>query len=440
MHTIDQLRSGQLAGIHRLTLSCELTVFPPEILDLADSLEILDLSGNQLTELPDDLARLTRLRVIFCSNNRFTSLPEVLGRLPELSMIGFKANRIRAVTPSSLPPKLRWLILTDNDLEEIPNEIGRCDKLQKLMLAGNRLQNLPSSLAACQRLELLRIAENNLSELPPWLLALPRLSWLAYSGNPFSAALEAEALTSASIGEIPWRSLQLEELLGEGASGIIHRATASLQEEPPPAVAVKLFKGAITSDGSPGAEIASAVRAGTHPHLIGAIGRVSDHPSGILGLVLELITGDFEPLAGPPSLESCTRDIYASSTTFDMTTVLLILRSIASAAQHLHERGIMHGDLYAHNILFSRDDRALIGDFGAASVYASANRPIAEGLQRLEVRAFGCLLEELIEKCTASPEQAAALNSLNDLKSACLSSDHASRPLFQEINSILGRL
>jgi serine/threonine protein kinase len=100
----------------------------------------------------------------------------------------------------------------------------------------------------------------------------------------------------------------------------------------------------------------------------------------------------------------------------------------------------MHGDLYAHNILFSRGDRALIGDFGAASVYTSADGPVAQSLQRLEVRAFGCLLEELIEKCTASPTHAATLDSLNDLKSACLSSDHTSRPLFQEINSILGRL
>jgi len=440
MHTIDQLRSGQLAGIHRLALSCELTAFPPEIFDLADSLEILDLSGNLLTELPDDLTRLHKLRVIFCSNDRFTHLPDVLGRMPELTMVGFKANRIRVVSPDSLPPKLRWLILTDNEVEELPNDIGSCGDLQKLMLAGNRLQNLPASLAKCERLELLRIAENDLDALPLWLLTLPRLSWLAYSGNPFSAALESEALASSSISDIPWRGLQLEELLGQGASGVIHRAGINDHGEPPRAVAVKLFKGAMTSDGSPASEIASAVRAGTHPHLIGAIGRVSDHPKGVLGLVLHLIPEEFKTLAGPPSLQSCTRDIYERSTSFDMATVLLIARGIASAAEHLHARGIMHGDLYAHNILFSPDDRALIGDFGAASVYASADRRMAQGLQRLEVRAFGCLLEELIERCTASREQAETLKSLNDLKFACLSSAPASRPLFAEISSILGGL
>jgi hypothetical protein len=438
MHTLEQLRSGALAGTRRLTLSCGLTAFPREIFDLAESLEILDLSGNALTDLPVDLERLTRLRVIFCSDNAFTRLPDVLGGLPELSMIGFKANRIREVPTKALSPNLRWLILTDNEIEELPPEIGSCPLLQKLMLAGNRLRSLPASMAACERLELLRIAENDLRELPPWLLTLPRLSWLAYSGNPFSAAREAAVLASTSIADIPWRSLELGNLLGQGASGAIHRARTNRPGEAPGVVAVKLFKSAMTSDGSPESEMAAAVSAGMHPNLIGAIGRISDHPSGTAGLVLPMIGEDFKTLAGPPSLDSCTRDIYEASARFEIATALLIARGIAAAAQHLHARGIVHGDLYAHNILFSRGDRALLGDFGAASFYAADNVASGEHLQRLEVRAFGCLLEELIERCDAAPGDAAALRSLTALRSACLSHDLAARPLFHDIYSILG--
>ena len=77
MNTLAQLKAGQLAGIQRLDLSCGLTEFPREIFELADSLEILNLSGNALSSLPDDLHRLPHLRVLFCSDNAFTELPEI---------------------------------------------------------------------------------------------------------------------------------------------------------------------------------------------------------------------------------------------------------------------------------------------------------------------------------------------------------------------------
>lgn len=222
MHTLAQLRAGQLSGITRLDLACGLTEFPREIFDLADSLEILNLSGNQLDTLPDDLHRLTRLRVLFCSDNRFTELPECLGRCSALTMVGFKANRITHVTGAALPPLLRWLILTDNCVSQLPDELGQRPYLQKLMLAGNRLQQLPASLGLCHRLELLRIAANQLSELPQWLLTLPSLSWLAYAGNPLEAQAEAAALNTTT--PIDWSHLELQQQLGEGASGVIHQA------------------------------------------------------------------------------------------------------------------------------------------------------------------------------------------------------------------------
>ena len=147
VHTLEQLRAGQLAGVRRLKLSCGLTTLPREIFDLADSLEILDLSGNALSTLPDDLPRLHKLRIIFCSDNLFTTLPDVLGSCLALEMIGFKANRIRHVPAAALPPTLRWLTLTDNVIESMPDELGKCSQLQKLMLAGNCLSHLPATLA-----------------------------------------------------------------------------------------------------------------------------------------------------------------------------------------------------------------------------------------------------------------------------------------------------
>lgn len=179
MHTLEQLRSGELKGLRRLKLSCGLTDFPREIFSLSDTLEILDLTGNHLSSLPDDLEQLTKLKVIFCSQNQFTQLPAVLGRCHSLTMVGFKSNQIVDVPAESLPARLRWLILTDNCIQALPESIGQCSDLQKLMLAGNQLTNLPDSLARCHRLELARIAANQLKALSEWLLPLPRLLWLA---------------------------------------------------------------------------------------------------------------------------------------------------------------------------------------------------------------------------------------------------------------------
>jgi hypothetical protein len=437
MNSLEQLRNGELAGAIRLNLACGLTDFPREIYALADTLEILDLSGNALASLPDDLPRLHKLRVLFCSNNQFTELPTVLGRCHSLSMVGFKANRIGKVPGEALSPALRWLILTDNQIEELPREIGRCIELQKLMLAGNRLKALPPELAACVRLELLRIAANRLVELPAWLLALPRLSWLAYAGNPFCERREAAALSDAPIAGIDWHRLQVQQPLGEGASGVIHQAGHQSPEGVRP-VAVKLFKGAMTSDGLPLSEMTACIQAGEHPNLIPLLGKVEKHPAGAKGIVMSLIDTDFRSLAGPPSLDSCTRDIYAADVRFDLEAVLRIALGIASAARHLHARGIMHGDLYAHNILHCGQGRALLGDFGAASFLAE-DPCIADALQRLEVRAFSCLLEELVERCEPGEGQQ-ILHALGDLTKACGREETKERPLFAEVEQALGDL
>lgn len=434
--TLAQLRTGQLAGTRRLKLACGLTDFPREIFELADTLEELDLSGNQLTALPDDLPRLKHLRVLFCSNNPFTELPAVLGRCSQLRMVGFKANQIRHVPSAALAPSLRWLILTDNQVPELPASIGQCTHMQKLMLAGNRLTSLPPALAQCLQLELLRISANQLTALPGWLLALPRLAWLACAGNPFNTP--AANAPGAASTDINWSSLTLAHTMGEGASGIIHAADWHHQGTVQP-VAVKLFKGAVTSDGLPDHEMAAALHAGPHPHLIGALGRLSGHPDGQQGIVMARVAPHFITLAGPPSFASCTRDVYADGTAFDAATVVGIAHSIASAAHHLHTRQLMHGDLYGHNILM-HGTHALLGDFGAASFNRSHDPAQARSLQRIEVRAFGYLLQELL---THSPELSLADTvgaTLHALCADCLNESVEARPLFAAIEQTLAGL
>lgn len=433
IQVLQKLRDGELIGSSHLKLSCNLKEFPSEIFNLADSLEILDLSGNALSSLPERLPELHKLKILFCSDNHFIELPRVLGQCKALSMVGFRNNNIRHVSPEALPPLLRWLILTGNQLTELPSELGHRPHLQKLMVAGNRLQTLPEELGNCKNLELIRIAANRFETLPKILFQLPRLSWLSYSGNPFCASDEQTALQDTPVKHLPWSSLVLQQKLGEGASGVIYQAI--LQENNPIPVAVKLFKGALTSDGLPISEMAACMRVGIHPNLITVLGKIEGHPDNANGLVMSLVEASYRNLAGPPSFASCTRDVYADDMRLSRSDVLRIASGIASVAQQVHAKGIMHGDLYGHNILLGRDGHALLGDFGAAC-FKPVDAAHSLALEKIEVRAFGYLLEELLERCQGEASTGASfatLTNLTALRNACLHKEPTQRPVFTEI-------
>lgn len=463
VETLDTLRSGiasgRLAGCTHLNLSDGLTKFPQILFELSDSLTFLNLSGNHLSRLPETFDQFKQLKILFFNRNSFEAFPSVLSRCPQLSMVSFKNNRLTTVSAESLSHHLRWLILTNNQIESLPPSIGSLSRLQKLMLAGNRLTTVPKELANCKNLELIRLSANRLEALPGWLMRLPRLAWLAYAGNPFcETASPAPSLQlSGNLSEIPASEIQKGALLGEGASGSIYQGVwaprsaidsvttdlvTTADGTSPPAektVAIKLFKGDITSDGSPLDEMRACIAAGQHANLVTVLGKYAAENTA--GLVFDFISPDYVNLGNPPDLDSCTRDTYPEKTTFTLEGVLTIARGIASAVAHLHRRGIMHGDLYAHNILVDQAGHSILGDFGAASFYDPADLVTGHALERLEVRAFGCLLEDLLNHAP-SDESAAGdtLQALRLLQQQCLVEAPEERPLFSAIVQILERL
>jgi hypothetical protein len=196
-------------------------------------------------------------------------------------------------------------------------------------------------------------------------------------------------------------------------------------------VAVKFFKGAMTSDGLPASEMAACLAVGAHPQLIGAHGRFTGHPDGMEGLVMPLVDPAWVPLAGPPSLESCTRDLYPAALKFSAAGALALIRDLAAAAGHLHGRGVLHGDLYAHNVLHQPGGQAVLGDFGAASFYPPGP---AEKIERIEVRAFGILLEEILGRC---PQPDLIPPALSLLAARCLQPVVAGRPDFRGVHAVV---
>lgn len=425
--TLAALARGDLVGARRLHLP-GLRELPREVFGLADTLEVLDLSDGELVDLPADFGRLGKLRILFCSNNRFERLPAVLGDCDALSQLGFRNCTIEDIPAEALPSNLRWLTLTDNRLERLPETLGQRPLLQKLMLSGNRLDALPKSLRSAVRLELIRLSANRFESLPDWLTELPCLAWVAWSGNPLPAGQNA-ATRVTETRRIPWRHIEIGASLGEGASGRVHRALwRDPADDHARHVAVKLFKGAMTSDGLPESEITACLSAGEHPNLIGAHGRIDDHPSGDRALATPLLPEEWMTLAGPPNAETCSRDVYAPESRFTIAGALRLARGIASATAHLHDCGFTHGDLYAHNIIWDGGDGAsVLTDFGAASPLPAGAK--GDAWRRIETRAFGILLEELLERCDTSP----AHHALRELATACMQARVAARPTMDEV-------
>jgi hypothetical protein len=425
MTTHDDIRLGKLVNPTKITLAEGLIEFPVELFQFEETLEMLDLSGNLLTELPADMHRFKRLKIAFFSQNKFTIFPKQLADCPSLTMIGFKSNQLSEIPENAFPEKLQWLILTDNKLTILPESIGKCSYLQKVGLAGNQLTSLPKTMENCVSLELLRVSANKLVEIPTFLLKLPRLSWFAFSGNPCSEPINQ----TEAVAEIFWERLSIKEQLGEGASGFIYKATLDDTQE----VAVKAFKGAVTTDGYPEDELATCLATGFHPSIVPLIASITNHPENKKGVVMEFIPSNYKNLGQPPTFETCTRDVFPIDRTFSFVQGVHILTSVLSAIKHLHQRGIMHGDLYAHNTLFREDGHAYLGDFGAATFY-DKNSAAAYFLERLDVRAYGCLVEDVN---SLIQDNEVGKISLTKLSEKCKLEAVVDRPSFSEIENFI---
>ena len=119
----------------------------------------------------------------------------------------------------------------------------------------------------------------------------------------------------------------------------------------------------------------------------------------------------------------------------DLDAALKLARGVAGATAHLHAHGVSHGDLYAHNILWDgADGDAALTDFGAASRLPAGG--MGDALRRVETRAFGLLLDELLD-CCPTDESATALRAL---ATACTQLDVAARPDMDAVCAELTRV
>lgn len=108
----------------------------------------IDLSENQITDLPPEIGDLADLEVLQIDRNPLTSLPDEIGNLSKMTRLHIRIT----------------------NLESLPDTISGCESLVELLLWSNKLEKIPSALADLQNLDVIHLDGNRISEIPSTLL------------------------------------------------------------------------------------------------------------------------------------------------------------------------------------------------------------------------------------------------------------------------------
>ncbi|KAF4217092.1 hypothetical protein CNMCM6805_006432 [Aspergillus fumigatiaffinis] len=153
------------------------------------SLEILDLRGNSLTELPKSLEHLACLRILDVGDNQLTSLPfESLGMLPLKDLRAPRNKLAGTLIPASLSKldSLQSLDVTGNALTAISErEDLEMPSLQTLSISMNRIKHLPN-ICTWSALLTLSAEDNSLPAIPQGFVELQNLRNVDFTGNNIS--------------------------------------------------------------------------------------------------------------------------------------------------------------------------------------------------------------------------------------------------------------
>ena len=186
-------------------------------------LKTLDLSSNHLKEIPSEfLAECFSLETLVASNNCLTSLPEVVAAsLTNLKTVRLNKNNLGEKSSKkqfSIPrflltlPNVKVVDLSSNGLEDIPPPISwATQQLKELVLADNKIRKLSLDGAEkWEHLERLILSGNNLKQVPRGIGELTALMSLDLSHNTGITHLPDEMGRLSSLWDLQLFGLKLD--------------------------------------------------------------------------------------------------------------------------------------------------------------------------------------------------------------------------------------
>ncbi len=182
----------------------------------------------------DEIGKLRSITKLILTNNQLDVLPDGLKALTQLEELFLSANKFTEV-PDVIQglKRLKKLIINKNQLVELPSWIGELKHLRQLNVNQNKLRTLPVSITQMTELSEINITVNALNspqqELET-LLELPKIESITMTGNHDAElngvpdtlwrklTLKSLFLTKMVIPEIPTDIARLSQLTSLGLS------------------------------------------------------------------------------------------------------------------------------------------------------------------------------------------------------------------------------
>ena len=204
---------GELAlidgNVRSLDLSsCSLNELPCAVRGLAVSLEVLNVTWNQLSNLPEWFGELHALKYFDCSFNRLESLPNSLSKLSRLKELHLSDNNLRQFHEIEKLTALTSLSLQYNKLEYIPTSLSQLSQLRILNVNGNPLD--PASCDFQQGGQSTNSLDNNTFS---WPLEINGPRWRAETEARGRSEQRSTLLTPEYIGHVRPSAAQLHQAI-----------------------------------------------------------------------------------------------------------------------------------------------------------------------------------------------------------------------------------